>query len=89
VTYIYPSPVKGPYCTIAYNPRGSGRVRIRVWNAAGEWAAEVVEYKSAGPQCSRLSVCDYAPGVYLYRVLFEYDSGVREKLSPVRFVVSR
>jgi hypothetical protein len=67
----------------------SGRVRIRVWNAGAEWVAEVNEYKSAGPQTSILTVRDYAPGVYLYRVLLDYDSGVEERLSTVRFVVLR
>ena len=88
VTYIYPSPCKGPCATIAYQMRGPGRVRIRVWNSAGQWAAEIAERKSVGPQTSRLTVRDYASGVYLYRVMFDYDSGVFERLSPVRFVVS-
>ena len=88
-TYIYPSPVKGPRATIAYQMKGPGRVRIRVWNAGAEWVAEVDECKPAGSQTSVLTVGDYAPGVYLYRVLLDYDSGAKERLSTVRFVVLR
>jgi len=66
-----------------------GRVHLRVWNAAAEKVAEVVEEKPAGPQTSVLTVRDYAPGVYIYRVILRYDSGVVEKLSADRFVVTR
>jgi hypothetical protein len=88
-TFIYPSPARGPYATVAYKLKEPGRVRIRVWNAAAEWVAEVNEYKASGPQTSILTVRDYAPGVYLYRVLIDYNSGGHEQLSTVRFVVLR
>jgi hypothetical protein len=74
---------------VSYNMKSSGKVQVRVWNAAAEKVAEVVDYRAAGWQTSLLTVRDYAPGVYIYRVFIEYDSGVREKLKAERFVVRR
>jgi|GEM_PF-2200646 len=88
-TFVYPSPARGPWTHVAYRMKRSGRVHLRVWNAAAEKVAEVMEDKPSGPQTSVLTVRDYAPGVYIYRVILRYDSGMVEKLPIDRFVVAR
>lgn len=86
-TFLYPSPVKGPGCQVAYYMAQSGTVKVRVWNVAAELVSDLEEMKSAGPQTSTLNVSSYARGVYLYRVTMEYSGGATEKLPIKQFLV--
>jgi hypothetical protein len=51
--------------------------------------AENTENKASGPQTTRMTIREYAPGVYLYRARLDYDSQRADQLPLRRFVVSR
>jgi hypothetical protein len=84
---LYPSPATGDYATVAYMMAAAGTAQVLVWNAIGESAAETSERKAAGAQSSRLTVRDYADGVYFYQVVLRYDGGSTEKLPVEKFIV--
>jgi hypothetical protein len=68
---------------------GSGALKIRIYNEAGNLVDEVEELKPAGAQFSRVKVSAFAPGIYYYLISLSYDSGNSEKMGPKMFGVLR
>jgi hypothetical protein len=85
--FAYPSPAKGSVVNVVYNMLESGEAQIRVYNEIGDLAAEQKEQKLSGPQKTQISVRNFAPGVYLYKVVLAYASGKNENLNVQKFVV--
>lgn len=86
-SFIYPSPVRGDFASIAYQMNASGSVKVRVYNEVGDLVDTVQENKTAGPQTSKIRTKSFAPGVYLYLLTITYDSGSSVSQSVKKFVV--
>lgn len=80
--YFFPSPATGPTGTFAYCMAGPGTVRIRVYNAIGDLASKIEDYKQGGSQTSTMNTGRLAPGVYLYTL--ERDYGTHRDQSRVK-----
>jgi hypothetical protein len=74
---------------IVYNLTGPGKVQISAYSEAGEKVMTFNDSKPAGLQTSNLFLCCLPPGVFLYIVQIQYDSGGQENLKPGKFVVVR
>ena len=89
-SYAYPLPAhQGTILSIVYNMSGSGTAQIMAFNESGDQVMNFTDIKPAGVEVSQLDLCCLSPGVYLYLVTLQYDSGAKEKLSPAKFVVIR
>ncbi len=88
-SYIAPEPVTGTTGTLAYWMANSGTVKIRIFNAIGQLVCTQQETKSAGAQTSTLNFAGYAPGVYLYLINMNYDSGGADSVPVSKFLVAR
>jgi hypothetical protein len=88
-TFAFPSPARGERVNFAYSMAESGKADIRVYNEAGDLVARIQDDKLIGTQTSRLSVRDFAPGVYIYKVLLTYASGKVESLEVQKFAVRK
>lgn len=84
---LYPSPATGDYATVGYRMARAGEVRVRVWNAVGDPVADLVEMKGTGDQTSRLTVREYATGLYFYQVVLRYNDGGTSELPTEKFIV--
>jgi len=85
----YPSPASGGFIHFVYDMPGPGQALIRVYNEAGDLAAQVQENKGSGIQESLMNVAYYSPGIYFFRVLLFPDSGGQVKLKLGKFSVVR
>jgi hypothetical protein len=83
--FAYPSPARGDMVSVAYFMSEAGRAEIRIHNEAGELAALVQEDKISGSQRSQISIKDFAPGIYLVKVVLTYNSGTVESLDVQKF----
>jgi hypothetical protein len=86
-SYIYPSPATGNSAGIVYRMTGSGSVKIRVYNEAGDLVGTADENNAAGLQTTRINTAGMAPGVYFYLLGINYDSGMSENQGLKKFVV--
>jgi hypothetical protein len=66
----------------------AGVAEVRLYREDGILAARLERRHEAGLQTVPLGSCSFAPGMYLYRVVLKYDSGLVEKLKSGWFVVS-
>ena len=88
-TYSYPLPAKvGGTVNVVYTMASSGTAQIIVYNLSGVSVVNFTDNKTAGLQSSAIDLCCLAPGVYLYLVTLNYDSGSQEKLSAGKLVVT-
>jgi hypothetical protein len=88
-TYSYPLPAKvGGAVNVVYTMASSGTAQIIVYNLSGVSVINFTDYKNVGLQSSAIDLCCLAPGVYLYLVTLNYDSGNQEKLSAGKLVVT-
>jgi len=72
----YPQPAVGERVYFYYPLREPGRVRIEIYNVAGEKAAVLEEEKAAaGYGRTAWEIGKVAPGVYLYRIRVDGASG--------------
>jgi hypothetical protein len=55
----------------------AGSAKITVWNTAAQLVATVEEHFQAGQRQMKLTVADFAPGVYLFQFSATYDSGLQ------------
>ncbi len=85
--FIYPSPVRGDHATFCYSMAQSGKVKIKVWNQNREVVAEINDRKLAGVQITPLNLSETAPGLYYYKVVLEYDSGLIDSLKIKKFAI--
>jgi len=81
----YPSPAKGQEVWFYYRLDQPARVRIEIFNIAGEFVSALQSEQPAGYTRSRWDIGKVAPGVYLYRFRSESAGGV--KVHPLRKVV--
>jgi hypothetical protein len=89
-SYAYPLPAAlGGYVNIVYSMASSGRVKIMVYNEAGDEVIHFDDTKPAGLQSSPVYLCCLSPGIYIYWVSLQYDSGGSAALKPAKFVVTR
>jgi hypothetical protein len=89
-SYSYPLPAKaGGLVNIVYTMANSGTVQVLAYNESGDLVVNFTDLKPAGLQSSQVDLCCLAPGIYLYLVMINYDSGSKEKLKPAKFVVVR
>lgn len=87
--YVYPSPATPKSCAkIVYSMQEEGRAEVRVYHEEGTLVVRLSNRHAAGLQVVPLDPCTLAPGMYLYRVVLRYDSGLVEKLKSAWFVVS-
>ena len=86
-SYSYPLPVSGDFVKVAYTLSEPGTARVLVYNEAGALVMNSTEVKPPGLQTTQLCVCSAPPGLYIYFVLLNYDSGKKEKLRPGKIVV--
>jgi hypothetical protein len=86
---VAPQPVKGDTVSVVYAMGAPGKVKIRVFNILGEMVARLEEDKPAGVQVTRLTTGNYAPGIYLYKIDINYDSGGVQSLPVAKFLVVR
>ena len=88
-SFAFPSPARNGVVTFVYDMTESGKAVIRVWNEIGDLVVALEEQKLKGPQKTRLSVKDFAPGLYLFKVGMTYDSGQKENLPLEKFTVAK
>jgi hypothetical protein len=89
-SYSYPLPAKaGSLVNVVYTMASSGTVQVMAYNESGDLVVQFTDLKTAGLQTSQIDLCCLAPGVYLYLVSLNYDSGSKQKLAPAKFVVIR
>jgi hypothetical protein len=87
-TYSYPLPVKNQsYVNLVYTMASSGTVQATIYNEAGDPVVTFSEPKAAGLQTSSVYLCCLSPGLYLYRLTLQYDSGSTEKLTIGKILV--
>ena len=86
-TFAFPSPARGGLINMVYNMQSSGQATVRIYNDHGDLAASLQESKPQGAQTSQFQIGDFAPGVYLYKVVLNYDSGSSESLPVQKFGV--
>lgn len=87
-TYSYPLPAKiGGAVNVVYTMANSGTVQISVYNLSSALVLSFNDIKAAGLQSSAIDLCCLAPGVYLYLIRLNYDSGGQEKLNAGKIVV--
>ena len=88
-TYSYPLPAKvGGTVNVVYTMADSGTAQINVYSLSGVLVLSFTDTKSAGVQSSAIDLCCLPPGVYLYLVQLNYNSGTQEKLSAGKLVVT-
>jgi hypothetical protein len=87
--FVFPSPVKGDWLSVAYYMSENGRADVRLWNDNGDLVARMQEDKGSGPQKTRFPSAGFAPGVYLAKVVMTYDSGTVERTDVKKFTVSK
>lgn len=87
-TFAYPSPSSCGWVNLAYVMRQDGTCRVRIFHEGGDLVASFLENRTAGVQESRVNVCPFAPGIYLYRLKLSYNGAGSEELRG-RFVVKR
>lgn len=61
-------------------------MQIRIYNRAGDLAADLEESKASGPQESRLDLSRFSPGVY-YTLCTIHDAGGKSVVGPGKFVI--
>ena len=89
-SYSYPLPAKaGGLLYLAYTMAGPGTMQAQAYNEAGELVLRFSETKPQGLQSSPVDLCCLPPGVYLYLITLQYDTGKVERLKPAKFVVVR
>lgn len=77
---VYPSPAKDDALWFYYTAVEPCRVRIEIFNVAGEKVETLCDsLDAAGPRRTRWDIRRVAPGVYFYRLRLE---GVRETTDP-------
>jgi hypothetical protein len=86
-TFAYPSPARGGVVNIVYDMQSSGQAEVRIYNDHGDLAASQKNTEPSGAQVTQFQVHDFAPGVYLYKVVLTYDSGSSESLPVQKFGV--
>jgi len=67
----------------------AGAARVMVWSESAELVADVNNNEGSGPEKTVLNIQSWAPGIYFYRVILQYDSGRMEKIKPGKFAVLR
>jgi hypothetical protein len=67
----------------------SGQVQVLVWNSNGDLSATVADVKPAGVQVTRIPIANFAVGVYLYKMVFNFDSGTTARSDLQKFAVVR
>jgi len=87
--FIYPSPARGDHASVSYDMAEPGTMDMKIWNDAGELAAEITDHKPAGVQVTSFDLSRLAPRVYIYALTLTYDSGRVEKTKPRKFAVIR
>jgi hypothetical protein len=85
-TYAYPSPSSCGWVALTYHMREDGVCRVRVYHERGALVSSFQGNRSLGTSESRVNVCPFAPGVYIYRLTLQYASGASENLGG-KFVV--
>jgi hypothetical protein len=86
---VYPQPLKGDSCHIAFELPGPGDVNIKIWNAKGDLVSEVRERKvQSGLQACRVATAAMSPGVYFFRVECRLDGGGVHKFKAGKFMKS-
>ncbi len=75
---VYPQPAVRPNLYLALTLSSSARVRVEIYNLAGErvctWEETV---PAAGSHQAALDIRSLAPGIYFYRVVFSRESGTK------------
>jgi hypothetical protein len=87
--HAYPSPAHGGVVNIVSTLNTPGRASVRIWNENGDLAATQAQSGPAGVMTIPVPVNQFAPGVYLYIVTINYDSGSVDKLPVQKFAVSK
>jgi hypothetical protein len=88
-TYSYPLPAKaGGTVNVVYTMANPGKALISVYNLSGTLVLSFTDAKSGGLQSSAIDLCCLPPGIYLYLVQLNYNSGNQEKLSAGKLVVT-
>lgn len=85
--YVYPSPAYGNTAWAVYNMPASGNVQILIYNEAADLVAQVLDSKNPGVQQTPLDLFYYRSGVYICKIIFTFDSGVKQSLKYFKFVV--
>jgi hypothetical protein len=85
--FLFPSPTTGATAAFAYCMGGSGTTNIKVWNVIGDLVAKLEQTTPAGSQSATLNTARLAPGVYLYRIEKNFDSGATDRSKIRKFVV--
>lgn len=85
--FFFPSPATAATAQFAYCMASSGKAKIRVYNAIGDLAVKIEEYRSAGAHSATLNTGRLAPGVYLYRIEKNYDDGTSSTSPLKKFAV--
>jgi hypothetical protein len=87
--YVYPDPVPhGVNARLVFPAAASATVRVRIFNAAGDAAAEVDDGPLAVGQV-QLPTASFVPGPYLYLVEVDYGTGPPLRPPLGRFIVGR
>jgi hypothetical protein len=86
-TFAYPSPAMGGNINVVYTMASQGTAHVRIYNAVGNLVASADDLELSGVQQSVISVNGFAPGVYLYKVVLNYDSGGSQSLAVQKFGV--
>jgi hypothetical protein len=85
---FFPSPATGPLGNFAFCMDLSGSARVKVYNSIGDLVAKVeAPNLQAGPQITQLNTARLSPGVYLYILEKDYNSGATAKSHVQKFVV--
>jgi len=85
--FVYPSPASGNQAWVVFNMSQSGFANISIYNEAGDLAAGISEIESAGVQQVPLDLTYYRKGIYLCRVVLNFDSGGGQTLTLFKFMV--
>ncbi|MES2202181.1 MAG: ice-binding family protein [candidate division FCPU426 bacterium] len=88
-TFAYPSPARGSEINIVYLMAEAGAVDLRIYNDRGDLVARDEQEKASGVQKSQVPISQFAPGVYLYKVVLTYASGSKESLETQKFTVKK
>jgi len=89
MTYSYPLPAKvGGTVNVVYMMADPGTAQISIYNLFGTLVLSFTDAKSGGLQSSAIDLCCLPPGVYLYLVQLNYNTGNQEKLSVGKLVVT-
>lgn len=85
---VFPSPAKGNARWFYYAVQKAARIRIEVYNAAGERCAVIKDRAdAAGHHRTPWDITTLAPGIYLYRLSAEAEYKRRDDFGLRKFVV--